>query len=295
MQDLEPLLRFIRRILSDGPVVPFLGAGASLAPNAAGAADAASLPTGRQLANDLAEKMGVAREELDIDDLIEVASCFQLYTARYALQEDLKRIFNAPRPPLPLHRFLAGHPTPLVLVTTNYDSLLESAFGELGREFHMLMTPVTNEGDRKLLWWRPGATSPVDCRPTEFFLDTSDAAVIYKMHGGLDPAGEWRDCIVTEEDYFEIGGRVYESSLLPPPIAAKLRASHLLFLRYSLRDIHVRHLIHQLRQSGAGRQHFLVSKRVARLDRLRYDMMGVKCLEMTVDAFLHALLIQREE
>jgi hypothetical protein len=113
--------------------------------------------------------------------------------------------------------------------------------------------------------------------------------------GGFDPLGGWHTSVVTEDDYFEIGGRIYETSLLPLQIRAQLSKSSLLFLGYSLRDMHVRHLITTSRGWAEGRVHHMVTKSVSRLDRWRFTRLRVRLYEVSIDAFVKALESERSD
>src|SRR5262249_2803058 len=161
----------------------------------------------------------------------EVASGVDLMTGRAYLHKVLEGVFGRNQHPGSIHRFLANCPAPVLIVTTNYDTLIEQAFCEQGRKFHVIMTPIIREHDRGcVLWWAPSAKEPQVCKAVDFVPIPEDLPVIYKIHGGIDPTGEWYDSVITEDDYFEIGGRIYDSSLLPFAVQAKLQHSPLLFL-----------------------------------------------------------------
>jgi hypothetical protein len=174
-------------------------------------------------------------------------------------------VFGRNQEPGSLHHLLARVPSALRIVTTNYDTLIEQAFREAGREFHLIMSRLDTENrQRPVFWWPPGSTEPnigeLDRLP-------EDLPVIYKLHGGFDPTCKWRRCVISEDDYFEVGGRVYESSFLSYADGSLLDDRQLLFLGYSLRDVHVRHLLGRF-----GRRElrsYLVSKSVSLLDRYR--------------------------
>jgi hypothetical protein len=280
-------------LLDSGDVVPFLGAGASLW-ESGGNESGDNLPTGRQLAKSLASELEVAENELDADDLIEVASCLELYTGRAHLERELEEVFGRKGRPGPLHRFIARlKPLPSVIATTNYDTLIEQAFRQEDRAFHLVMTPVNRARERVLMWWGPGESVARGVeRPEQVDIQPSDVPIIYKIHGGVAPNGDWISSVITEDDYFEIGGRIYESSLLPPQIAAALQRSSLLFLGYSLRDVHVRFLIGQSARWSTGR-HYLVSKAVSRIDRFRFSRLGVDVIELPIAEFLERLVVAR--
>jgi hypothetical protein len=288
-QPLSGLVQEVRWLLSRGELVPFLGAGASLREYAEETESYDSLPTGRELAHHLAEYLGPSSGEIDTQDLIEVASAFELIAGRRYLHEKLEEVFGGNQEPGSLHRFLAQDPGILLIVTTNYDKLIERAFHEAGREFHMIMSPAgRSDLPKSVLWWPPGATEPSMHSITDLPLTPQDLPVIYKIHGGFDPTGKWQGCVITEDDYFEIGGRIYESSLLPNALAGLFYKRSLLFLGYSLRDVHVRHLVTQFGRWAP--RSFLVSKSISRLDSIRCNALGMKVYELTIAGFLEGLM-----
>ena len=49
------------------------------------------------------------------------------------LRKRLREIFSYKQEPTPLHEFLAGSPAPMLIVTTNYDDLMERVFEKRGK------------------------------------------------------------------------------------------------------------------------------------------------------------------
>src|SRR5260370_12973197 len=129
-QQLTPPYPFILDRLNSGEVIPFLGAGASLggrAPNAKGKKGIKEfLPLGNELAGHLAERTKFPPEEAR--DLTKVAQYCNVAIVRKALNTELRDIFNYDYPLTPVHTFLASLDAPLLIITTNYDDLIERAF-----------------------------------------------------------------------------------------------------------------------------------------------------------------------
>src|SRR5436309_2347619 len=154
MPPLSPPYSLIRTKLWEGRVIPFLGAGASLGGRAAGITwergKAACLPNGGELATYLARRTEFPPDELL--DLAKVAQYYNVVGGREALDDELHDIFNCDYPLTPLHNFLAEVPKPLLIVTTNYDDLIERAFDAKGRPYDVVIhTTDPSIGDR-LLW-----------------------------------------------------------------------------------------------------------------------------------------------
>jgi hypothetical protein len=107
------------------------------------------------------------------------------YTAdisgRGRLRERLRTVLNRRYQRSSLHTFLASIPAHLLIVVTNYDTLLEEAFRDAGKPFDLVVYPAERPSiGNSLLWWRHGATQP---EAVERDLDLENTSIIYKMHG----------------------------------------------------------------------------------------------------------------
>src|SRR4051794_34343070 len=131
--------QIVARRLATGSVVPFLGAGANLCDRPAGAdwQQGTFPPSGAELAAYLAEPYGYPEDDRD---LLRVSQWVDLVSSPRALVDELHAIFSRDYQPNKLHAFLGqlprtlraqGHPIcGQLLLTTNYDDLLERAFAE---------------------------------------------------------------------------------------------------------------------------------------------------------------------
>jgi hypothetical protein len=147
-----------------------------------------------------------------------------------------------------LHEFLAAVPAFLVIVVTNYDTLVEQAFRAAGKPYDLVVYPT----DRKdfanaILWWRHGSAKPVVTAPNELDIDLAKTTVIYKMHGTIFPeSDEWDNFVITEEDYVEFLSRMTTSTAIPSLFYPYFRERSFLFLGYSLRDWNLRVVLKNL-------------------------------------------------
>lgn len=118
----------------------------------------------------------------------------------------LHKIFNRTYQVGVIPRFLAEVPVPLLIVTTNYDHLIEQSFQAKGRLYHLVVHPTeSKELAGSVLWWKPGEAKPTLYPPAKLPLSVTDTAVIYKMHGSVDrQAGRWDSFVITEEDYVDL-------------------------------------------------------------------------------------------
>src|ERR1051326_913720 len=274
---LAPDWQHIRQLITNNEVVPFVGAGASLS---------CGLPSGRTLANKLAMKYGLSDDEVNTSDLLDVASAIQTFTDDFRVHIELERIFREPVTPAPFHRWLARR-RPKLILTTNYDNAIELAFLATGEPFHVILPSYRKESRQVSLRCCSVNTA---VRPADyderFDIFALESTVIYKLHGGVSPDSSWdrSSAIITEGDYFDIGGRIYAETILPLSIQHLLSVSSLLFVGYSFRDVHVRQLISQMRRYSE-KNNFVVTLKPGRLDAARLRKLGFETFDMSADDF----------
>jgi hypothetical protein len=251
---LAPPYEEIADLLTKGEVVPFLGAGVNFGgrpPNAQWSRDTEFLPTGAELTRFLARRSNFpSSSERDLSDLAKVASYYVETIARKRLRETLRDIFDHDFEPTDMHLYLAEVDAPQLIITTNYDDLVEQAFRRIDRPYDLVIHPI----DRKdvaasVLWWRHGKTEPEIVKPNNLYIDLSQTTVIYKLHGTIDRgSGSWDNFVITEEDYVEFLWRMTgRSGGVPKLFLDHLRRVHFLFLGYSLNDWNFRLLLRYLR------------------------------------------------
>jgi hypothetical protein len=243
----EPPYGEIADLLSQGQVVPFLGAGVNFGTRPAGAGwnleTGEFLPSGSELSRFLANRSNFPSEdEHDVTDLAKVASYFVEASGRKPLRERLRRIFDHDYTPCDIHRLLAETAAPLLIVTTNYDDLTERAFAKAGRPYDLVIHP-TDRKDVKasVLWWQHGESEPTAVPPNQLYIDLETTTVIYKMHGTVDRAQrKWDSYVITEEDYVDFLSRMTGQTAVPALFMRHFRTRHFLFLGYGLGDWNLR-------------------------------------------------------
>jgi SIR2-like domain len=260
LDTLDPHYKTVIKAITDGRLVPFLGAGVNLCgrPQDMAWQRGQYLPSGGELAAYLAENFGYPGS--DRFDLVRVSQYIAVVTGSGPLYEELHSLFDVDYPPTPLHQFLATLPALLrekgyppryqLIVTTNYDDLVERAFREAGEPFDLVA--YVTEGEReqrgKFVHWPPDGEARLIEKPNEYRgLSLDQRPVILKIHGAVDRTDAGRDSyVITEDHYIDYLTHTDISNLVPVTLAAKLKKSHFLFLGYSLRDWNLRVILHRI-------------------------------------------------
>lgn len=292
---LAPPYRLIYESINQGLVIPFLGAGASLylGPKPAEGDNKSNvfIPTATELANFLARKSEFPEEEAI--DLAKVAQYYSLIGGRDPLYRELHSIFNRDFPLSPLHTFLASINHPLLIITTNYDDLIERAFLEQGRKFDVVVhTTDPSIGDR-VIWMAYGSKSPVEISPNKLDIDLKNVTVIYKMHGAIDRQFPQRDqYVITEDDYIDFLVRMTKNKAIPAIFAEPFQSSHFLFLGYSLRDWNLRVILNRI-QSELRRPSDVTSWGIqykpSLMERKFWQKRGVEVYDLLLNEFVQEL------
>jgi len=250
----EPPYGEIVDLLKSGQVVPFLGAGVNFGTRQAGARwdekAATFLPSGAELSRFLAAKSNFpSQDDRDLADLAKVASYFVETSKRSRLCKRLHDVFDRDFEPTSIHSYLAEVPAPMLIVTTNYDDLLEQAFVKAGKPYDLVIHPTDRkEVEASVLWWRNKEDKPETIPPNRLDIDLNATTVIYKMHGTVDrQLKQWDSWVITEEDYVDFLSRMTGQTAVPAPFMRHFRARNFLFMGYGLNDWNLRVVLNNLR------------------------------------------------
>lgn len=274
----------IKGALKAGNVVAFLGSAASAVyrppDEEKWAFGKAFLPFGAELAEDLAKDANFPEDEivekarLDLLDILKtgdqdlvnrattalnnlvktlkksdlplVASYYNYVAGKDSLNTKLREVFIADCRPGKLHRLLAAIEQPLLIVTTNYDDMMERAFTDRGRSFHL----VVDRGEENVVWFRnsEGEEGNVMSNKLGEKLSTHHHPIVYKLHGCLDRNSKENDhFLISEEHYVEFLGR--GAQWVPCYLWNRMEGKSFLFLGYSLTDWNIRVLLRKLRDA----------------------------------------------
>jgi hypothetical protein len=299
---LDTHCRAVVKAMARGDVVPLIGAGANLCDRAAEQPWALGecLPSGSELARHLAQDFDYPLP--DDTDLLRVSEFVDLSCGEGPLYKSLHRIFAADYPPTSLHRFLATLPEVLaepgsprrhmLVVTTNYDDLLERAFDAAGEPYDVVVYQAAGPHRGRFVHTLPGGEERLIDKPNEYReLSMDDRSAVLKIHGAADRDPDGRDSyVITEDHYIEYLAHASAARLLPVRLLAKLLRSHFLFLGYRLRDWNLRVILHQLwRERDLGYRSWAVHRDPDPLDRELWRRRDVDVYDVPLDEYVHAL------
>jgi hypothetical protein len=299
--DLSAHYRLVAQALADGRAVPFLGAGVNLCGRPEGAAWSMGrfLPSATELADYLAESLGYPSK--DGRELLRVSQYISVMTGSGPLYTKLRDLFDVDYPPTKLHEFLAALPAlfavkglperasnPL-LVTTNYDDMLERAYAAAGVAYDVVTYIAEGEHSGKFMHILSDGSAQIVDKPNEYRgIPLTKRPVILKIHGAIDRRdGDNDSYVITEDHYIEYLSRTDISSLLPIQIAAKLKQSHFLFLGYSLSDWNLRVILHRIwGQQRLTWNSWAIQRNSHELDRKFWLMRGVEILDVDLETYV---------
>ena len=299
--------------ISDGELVPFFGAGVNLCgrPRDAAWKRGQYLPSGAELSAYLAREFRYPGP--DKYDLVRVSQYVALMRGLGPLNNRLRHVFNDDYPPTSLHKFFAtlpdvlrrkGYPPYQLIVTTNYDDVLERAFREAGEAFD-LITYVVGGGQEqrgKFLHWLPDGEVRLIEKPNEYRLPLDEKRhlqrpVILKIHGAIDratpgPQPPPRDSfVITEDHYIDYLTRSDISNLVPVTLAEKLQGSSFLFLGYKLRDWNLRVILHRIwmRQQDANYKSWAIQLEPEELEQEYWKKRDVEIFNARLEDYIAKL------
>jgi hypothetical protein len=222
-----------------------------------------TLPSGQELAAYLAQRFGYPAGSTP--DLARVAQ-YAYAKQSGPLYEALADIFRRTYPPTALHRLFAKVRSQLrLIVTTNYDDLMERAFDEANQNLAEGAPKVPYD----VVWYeaegrnrgrfihRPWGGSPVPIEtPNDYRgFDLGRRAVILKIHGAIDRITPETDrprdsFVIAEDQYIDYLIRSGSSAFLPMDLGEEIGDCHVLFVGYGLKDWNMRVLLRRVWQES---------------------------------------------
>lgn len=220
-----------------GQCILFLGAGVHATPPENSGykyPEEQRLPLGAKLSELLAESCEFTKQlpEESVRDLQRVSLCYETTNGlgRNLLVDLLRSQLTEGRRPSPLLIMLAKLPF-TIIVTTNYDHLLESALRGQGKEPDIFL-------------YNPDSKEPTPDAKSD---PTPQRPLVFKMHGDIDKGSS---IVITDEDYITFVQRMSDKEAMhpvPQTVRYRMKQWPTLFVGYSLRDYNLRLLFRTLR------------------------------------------------
>lgn len=248
----------VLKAMAQSAVVPFLGADASQCgrPKGSDWHQGSYLPSAEELAAYVLEQFALPRG--NAGDLVRNAQLATITANAARLYAVLHSVFESNSPPTSLHKFLATLPALLrekgyppryqLIVTTNFDDMLERAFQEAGVPFDVVSYEAEGEQRGKFWHWKSNGDVTLIDLPNQYqAFSLEQRAVILKVHGAFVRTDPDRDSYVITEDHFlDYLTRTDISNLLPVELAKILRKSHFLFMGSRLPEWNLRVIFHRI-------------------------------------------------
>jgi CheY-like chemotaxis protein len=312
--------------LREGICIPFLGAGASTFPKDIDAKPPTSRALALELAresryppyqivretagpNDAEAQERLVRARLDCENLMLVSSWVEHGTGdRTRLHRKLRQhLANQQNPlqPNTLHDLLArvAQQAPMVIMTTNYDDLIELALGQYEVPFDLFVVaidrPAAQAGVQGATLFRPAGED--DLKPVtgeqqllDLELDGGQLRLkrtaLFKMHGHIDRRRGIEDTfVITEEDYISFLLGMGAGGLFPADLVTLMQMRTLLFLGYRLRDWNFRAWLDRARFIYSARRSYAVARDIEPAERDLWHQRKVEVFNGDLNEFVPRL------
>jgi hypothetical protein len=319
---------WIARDLRAGNCIPFLGAGASAFPTAIESKPPSANQLARELAGEsqfppyqtFADTAGNVdasalerhlRAQLDCENLMLVSSWVEYGIGdRRRLRDKLRQHLANKDRPLPcngLHELLArtAKQTPMAIITTNYDDLVEQALTKYEVPFDLFVIAIDrNDAAAQVhgtMLFRPdGEDKMKPVTGEKEILGFEDAVdeirlkrtVVFKIHGHIGRIDRTNDTfVITEEDYVSFLGRMGTvNSVIPADLVTLMQSRTLLFLGYGLRDWNFRVLLDRLnRMREQAIKSYAIAMGITDAERRLWITRGVEVFNADLNEFVPRL------
>jgi hypothetical protein len=176
-------------------------------------------------------------------------------------------------------------PPPLV-ITTNYDDLLEWRLSEAAVPHHVFSYQAEGPDRGRFYHQAPDGVLRVIERPQKL-RELSEAMVVVKLNGGLDCTGRIRESYATTRlDYWDLAARMAE--VLPMAIQHRVRAQPLLFLGHGLVSPDIESLVRFAHRDHPGPRSWAVVQHKTK-DIQYWRQCGVEILDYDVNLYVAML------
>ncbi len=295
--------RRIAAALQSGSVVPILGPdalhGSSGVPPPA-SATGKLLPSGVDITQQLAKRSDIdaeIRSDLANESLEGAATYLELTLPRSRLIDLLYEYLGpdaSEDAQIPeFYQMLPKTPQPILVITTNYDTLVEQAFRAAGKPYDLVTYPPDEKANANaLLWWPHGESAPTISPANALDVDPKRVSVIFKMQGSLSEDELHKGVVVTELDYVKLLSKIGRSEVVPALLSKHCAENSLLYVGYRLDHWNYRSILLKLDEALRAKDSpdsWAVSPEFSTLERRFWLAREIQPIEADLSEFVGKL------
>jgi len=253
------------------------------------------------------------------DPLTSITSYYENKIGRNSLWTKLHSVISGKKEPTPTHRLLAAAAKrhleqpdvwqDYLILTTNYDCLMEDALDEAGVDYAVL---ATRKSDQKVLVRfsdglkdaaRFNALNSGIYYPDNLVLEKPKfMVVICKIHGCLNPKLSEKDdgVVISDNDYVNYISQMNSSpGTIPSHVNRLMQDKLFLFLGYSLSDWNVRSVFETIRRKRGKLlndtdQDYAVMKYLGDYEQLFFQRNQIPIIKTDLNTFASSLAAELE-
>jgi hypothetical protein len=178
-----------------------------------------------------------------------------------------------------------------LVLTTNYDDVLERAFSEAGEPVDVVVYE-TRRNEQRFVHLRPDGERVAIVEPgryRDFALE--QRSVILKIHGDVDlDDSELDTFVVTEDHYIDYLAGENVRALIPAYLMRRIRESDLLFLGYSMRDWNLRVILRQIwADQGISTGGWSIQRRPSEVDKRFWARQRIEILDVPLEDWVDSM------
>lgn len=286
MEPEQPPYANIWAAIKEGLVVPVLGPTASA--------------RGRDMLKNLARDFTFPEEQYA--NLAQVAQYVTESSGRDALRRWLYTTFGSVDAYEPVHELLASVQQPMLIISLNYDDMLEQAFWAKDHPFDLIVYAPNRKDESWLgsvLYWKYGVEHPTVIVPNKFRVDLSRTTLIYKIHGSIDRINQLSDKYVIDElDAAYLFKQMGTGKILPAGFGEHFIGRHFLHLEYNLRDWNYRillSLIERMNVTRAWAPSWAFQSHVTPIEQFFWQQRRTRAFALELEEFVRCMQQQREQ
>ena len=243
------------------------------------------------------------------ESLSKISSYYENKTGRSSLWRVLSKVFSEKSRITATHNLVAAAAKHhlnrpdvwqnYLILTTNYDSLMEEALANAGVDY---VTLVTRKSDQKVLAQFSESIENADelekrhsgyYFASNFFLECpTRLAIIHKLHGSLDQQTKDHDdsVVISEEDYVDyIAKSSSQPGMLPHYVKHLLIDKSVIFLGYSLSDLNIQRIFRSMKEESST-QDYAVTIRLSERERSNFERLRVNVLKTDLNTYVSGVL-----